>query len=484
MKKQHSVSAILTTGAMTATVALLAGMGLANAQAPVPGPPLSGAGSFPQSFIVPGTNTSLHVGGQIQIDAGYGMDSFGASSSQGAYDNLTPGSVAVEGPGAPGSPSHTNHGTLRFTGDNSKLFTETRTATPYGEMKTYIEFDFNGGVATATTTAGGSSTTKLGDDGTPRLRQAYGTLGPWLFGKAVSNYADLAALADTLDAPVEAGSFMGAGTFRQTQVRYTYLLPAGISLSGSVESAFSAGVIAFDATGHGGAQSNWNNFNAPGVSQRIPAFTGKAMIEQPWGHAAFAAAVMQERFDNDSGAAPFTTGGGGGTAPIATGGHFARWGFQTALTGHLNTIGQDKFTWQAGYGQGAAQYSWALVGPDLGTNYEEGLVCSQQGPSSFNCSEPRVFGFNVGYSHFWTNEWRSGVGLGWDDVSRPNAAGAWTAAGLSKIDHRHYSGSASLFWTPVAGAQFGATYIWYHREVWSGARGNAQRLETQALFRF
>jgi hypothetical protein len=479
MKNQYRSQPSLLAGSLTAGVALLAGMSLAQAQAPAPAPALSGAGSFPQSFIVPGSNTSLHIGGQIQIDADYSFDSFGAGTSVGAYDNLTPGSVGVEGPGAPASPGHANGGVSRFTADNSKLFTETRTPTAYGEMKTYIEFDFNGGVATSTAAAGGSSATKFGDDGTPRLRQAYGTLGNWLFGKAISNYADLAALADTLDAPVEAGNFMGAGTFRETQVRYTYLMPAGISLSGSVESAFTGGIIT-DATGV--TQTNWNNFNAPGYAMKLPAFTGKAQIQQPWGHAAFAVAVMQERFDDTSGAVG---------AALPAGAHFARMGYQLNTSGHLNTIGNDKLTWSLGYGQGAAQYSWALTGPDIGTNYAEGLVCSQVAGVTYACSQPRVIGVNVGYSHFWTSEWRSGIALGWDDVSRPNVAGTWlssTAAplttGLAKIDHRHYSAAASLFWTPIADVQFGATWIWYHREVWSGARGNAQRLETQAVFRF
>ncbi len=188
-------------GGLTAAVALLAGLNVANAQAPAPAPPLSGAGSFPQSFIVPGTNTSLHVGGQIQIDASYGFDTDGPSPTIGAYDNLAPATVGIEGPGmAAPPPNHSNGGVFRFHANNSKLFTETRTPTSYGEMKTYIEFDFQGGQATNTTTAGGSTTTKCCmDDGIPRLRMAYGTLGPWLIGKAASNFVDLAALADTLD---------------------------------------------------------------------------------------------------------------------------------------------------------------------------------------------------------------------------------------------------------------------------------------------
>jgi len=472
-------------GGLTAAVALLAGLNVANAQAPAPAPPLSGAGSFPQSFIVPGTNTSLHVGGQIQIDASYGFDTDGPSPTIGAYDNLAPATVGIEGPGmAAPPPNHSNGGVFRFHANNSKLFTETRTPTSYGEMKTYIEFDFQGGQATNTTTAGGSTTTKCCmDDGIPRLRMAYGTLGPWLIGKAASNFVDLAALADTLDGFVQAGGFMGAGTFRQTQIRYTWLLPNGISAAASIESAVSGGLIA--TTNNGGTATtstalNWNDVNAPGLSQRVPAFVGSAQIQQPWGHAKFAVAIMQERFRNTSVAASFGN--------IPTGTHLKRWGYMLAQSGHYNTFGRDKLTWSISYGQGAAQYSWPLSSPDLGLNFEEGLICSgtsNVNPSaSYVCSEPRVFGVNAGYAHEWTSEWRSGVSFGWDTVSKPNAAGAWGNGSLVKLEHRHWSAGASLFWTPVANVQFGLGYLYYHREVWSGARGSAHRLMTQALFRF
>ncbi|HZT52216.1 MAG TPA: hypothetical protein VFA22_09805, partial [Stellaceae bacterium] len=109
------------------------------------------------------------------------------------------------------------------------------------------------------------------------------------------------------------------------------------------------------------------------------------------------------------------------------------------------------------------------------------------------CSQPRVFGVNAGYDHFWTDEWRSGVSFGYDNVSRPNSAGPWSnfitgaatgSVALSNLEHRHYSAGVSLFWTPVANVQFGLGYLWYHREVWSGARGDANRVMSQALFRF
>ena len=59
-------------GSLTATAALLAGMTGAHAQ----GAP--GAGSYPGSFLIPGTNTSFSVGGYVKADYNY---DFSAMSS-------------------------------------------------------------------------------------------------------------------------------------------------------------------------------------------------------------------------------------------------------------------------------------------------------------------------------------------------------------------------------------------------------------------
>src|SRR5215475_13798755 len=63
--KIRKLSAATALGSLTASVALLTGMQGAHAQ----GAP--GAGSFPGSFLVPGTQTSLKVGGYIKFDYTY-----------------------------------------------------------------------------------------------------------------------------------------------------------------------------------------------------------------------------------------------------------------------------------------------------------------------------------------------------------------------------------------------------------------------------
>src|SRR4029077_3355966 len=70
--KIRKLNAAKALGSLTASVALLAGMHGAHAQ----GAP--GAGSFPGSFLVPGTQTSFKVGGYVKFDYTY---DFGAQQS-------------------------------------------------------------------------------------------------------------------------------------------------------------------------------------------------------------------------------------------------------------------------------------------------------------------------------------------------------------------------------------------------------------------
>jgi len=460
MTKKDKLSRTLAVGGLTAAVALLVGLSEANAQAPAPAPPLSGAGSFPLSFIVPGTNTSLHVGGFVQFDARYQMSSFGGSTSPGADYNIYPGAVAIEGNGVGTAAGHSLHGTLYMTAQSSRVQLETRTPSAYGEVKTFIEFDFSGS-ASASGTAGLTNTTTGATQepsnflDLPRLKQAYGTLGPFAIGQFSSNYADLAAWPDGIFGAVAAGIPDGPGTAFVPQARYTYLLPQGISLSGSVEYNDTGGYIgtsngasplAGGAPGVPAGQApSFNDYNAPGVIGKFPAFTGTAQVQQPWGHTAFHVVVANTDLRNVGGVLGGALGAAGaGTTPpagLSPGGHIQRWGYQTSVTGHINTIGRDKIVFNAEYGQGADGYSWDMQ--NLGLQTIEDLVCSLNGTTtalsqSIVCSQPRNVGGNLQYVHFWNDQWRSAVDVGYATASKPNAAATWIAttpsnAGVSNV---------------------------------------------------
>src|ERR1700741_4482099 len=90
------------TGALAALPFLLGAPDLAQAQT------APGSGSFPNSFLIPGTNTSLRVGGFVKFDAWYDFSVHGDTPAPGGgatgvnvggipLDNNVPGLVNTPG---------------------------------------------------------------------------------------------------------------------------------------------------------------------------------------------------------------------------------------------------------------------------------------------------------------------------------------------------------------------------------------------------
>ncbi|HEV8014130.1 MAG TPA: hypothetical protein VGP48_01290, partial [Stellaceae bacterium] len=149
-----TVRGALALGGLTASVALLVGMGSAQAQmgtgqapSPAVSPTGAGAGSFPQSFLIPGTNTSLSLYGKISMGI---QDNVGSQHTSEATPLPTVGapgmnSLVMEGPGAAGGASNdfrSLHGGLRATAGSTNFAFETRTPTDLGEVKTVMLMDF------------------------------------------------------------------------------------------------------------------------------------------------------------------------------------------------------------------------------------------------------------------------------------------------------------------------------------------------------
>src|SRR5271170_4489341 len=165
------------------------GQALTLGYRPAPTAPSLG-GSFPRSFLIPGTDTSIRVGGFVDITGLYYLQGNNSSnpgtpsSNSGQNGNLV--SIPVgEGfiPGAPNggvvaqSANHSrSNGVYTTSPQQSRLDIETRTPTAWGESRTFFSFDWAGGngfSALSVQQAGGDSLI-------PRLRFAYGTLGGFL----------------------------------------------------------------------------------------------------------------------------------------------------------------------------------------------------------------------------------------------------------------------------------------------------------------
>lgn len=153
-------------------------------------------GDLPRSFKLPGTDTSVQLGGYVRLDAIYDLD-------QDLGDTLF-----VEGVDTSDDDSDAS---FRAHARQSRVFIKTLTPTSLGDATTHLEGDFFGG--------GGNEV--FSNSRGFRLRHAYGTLGGFLAGQTWSNFMHFTAYPTTVDfdGPV------GVSFIRQAQVRYT--LPVG-----------------------------------------------------------------------------------------------------------------------------------------------------------------------------------------------------------------------------------------------------------------
>src|SRR5579864_5776723 len=147
-----------------------------------------GAGSFPGSFLVPGTQTSFKIGGYVKFDYTY---DFGAQQVNGTgtgvpaliqpFGPLDSGVLHINGVTIPvqADEAHHIHGDSQFTAAESRFNIETRTPTSFGELKTFLEGDFSNPNGLHQTAGFKEFTNSNGF----RLRQAYGVLGPFLAGQ-------------------------------------------------------------------------------------------------------------------------------------------------------------------------------------------------------------------------------------------------------------------------------------------------------------
>ena len=158
------------------------------------------AGATKGSFKLPGSNTSVTLGGYVKLDAVYSNPSAGTGTTADLF--LQPNAIAV-GPGA----GDNERNQLKFGARESRMFAKTNTPTSWGDLVTYIEGDFYG--------ADGNES--VSNSSGLRLRHAYGTVGHFLGGQTWTNFMYVPALPETLDF----GGPVGQIFDRQAQVRWT-----------------------------------------------------------------------------------------------------------------------------------------------------------------------------------------------------------------------------------------------------------------------
>jgi hypothetical protein len=408
-----------------------------------------GGGSFPGSFLVPGTNTSLKIGGFAKLAI---MDDLSATTSV-SPDVIAAGNIALRG-----SAVSSNRGNFNFNPRQSSFFFDARTPTSYGELDTFIQADFFG--QNISNSFNGANTRNA------RLVLAYGTLGPLLGGQTLSLWFDGDAIGESVDPTASVGTMNGL-TNRQGTVRYTYVAGGGLSVAAAVEQPSVEGVD----NGLDGANTaiNASATPAPGgantFSQKYPDFVAKGRWDQAWGHIALAG-VLRNQHVQSVGVPAFDDSPG--------------WGGY--LSGHLNTFGKD--TLRAGVMGGQALGHFLS---DMGAS--AGIETNSATGSSTAVTKPLSFGANASYTHWWTDQLRSTVMGGFSKVDVNTSSILTSAAAQNFIDKMHIAETVNLIWSPVPQVDLGIEYTHYTRHV-AGPNetvqsiGQMNRIEAETVFKF
>jgi Porin subfamily len=460
---------------------------------PAAGAPVT-AGSFPRSILIPGTDTSIRIYGQITEIMDYWLSGGPVNGSPqtttvGATGQLE--SVPLLNSGVNKARSN---GIFQTSPRESRIGFETRTPTPFGEARTVMEFDWAGSTAFA---PGGSSPTGVSDSLVPRLRYAYGTLGGLLAGQATSNFSDPDANAEVIDFGGNVGE---PGHVRVPQVRYTMPAYWGTSLSFSAETpetqiatgngleSSDAGAIPTATTtctvaALGTATTCSTSVLTSGVTPLNPAkatapdFTAAWYWPQPWGHVDVSA-VLRPGMD-------MTDGHYFSKQFVGYGGHFG----MDIKPGWFGWA-KDDFILHFTGGEGIGTYLNASTNFSIATNYgAPGAYGSFGGPTTaasaalIRATTTQELGGEIGYQHWWLDNLRSNISGGWESHNGIpiKLVGAAQAASINK---EFFSAHANVIWNPVSFVDVGLEYMWGQRTVLNNTTGTENVLISEFKCRF
>jgi hypothetical protein len=318
-------------------------------------------GASKGSFKLPGSNTSVTLGGYVKLDAVFSNPSAGVDAKGDL--SLDPTTIAV-GPNA----ANNERNQVKFGARESRLFVKTNTPTSMGDLNTHVEFDFYG--------ADGNES--VSNSHGFRLRHAYGTLGNFLAGQTWTNFMNPAALPETVDF----GGPVGQIFDRQAQIRWTQSFGALASGGGG---QWSVGLENPETVVQipGGA-----SFRAD--DDRFPDVTGQLTFNTPRAKISVHGLLRQIRVDS-------------AIAPAAVDQKF---GGALSIAGILATIGKDDFRFTATAGNAIGRYADGFF-PDgvLGTDARIRLA--------------RQWAWFGAYRHYWSDRLRSSLVLSSAGESNP-----------------------------------------------------------------
>lgn len=411
------------------------------------------AGDKPRSWKLPGTNTSMNIGGFVKMSMIWDFSQSGQGSSSATSEGIGTGFYPTVGSAAD---NIHNGGSFQFTARRSRIWFQTWTPTDWGELRTYIEADFAGAGAAA-----GSSTNLL------RLRQAFGTLGPVLIGKTQTLFGGFIGLPELL----HDGAPYAPVALRIEQIRYSHNFGGGLVLNVALESG----------PGTSDAGVTGSSHDVVGISTASAAVAGPFPGPQRWPDIV---ASLQWNFPNGALYGSGMIGqrnvdpGTGGRADTAI-----VWG---ATLGARYEMGRVEIG-----GQGA-------IGSGIGNKYLDGgatafvdsvLVLN----AAANTSDLRpVLGYMVqGYVQVKLTDTIRATGVyGWgmhEVISEGVGTKGAIKTALSPtgaLPQGYWAAFGNILWNPVPQVTLGAEYSFQHSSRYNGPDVQGHRLQFAAIYRF
>jgi hypothetical protein len=304
-------------------------------------------GATPGSFRLPGSATSVSVGGYVKLDAIYSDKSAGVNST--ADQEYEAGAVPV-GPNAGAN----ERNQVKLHARQSRLFVKTATPSAYGDLGTYLEIDL----------FGASGNESVSNSNNLRLRHAYGTLGPVLAGQTWTTLSDPAAYPETLDFGGPAGQIFA----RQAQIRWTQAFKGG-QWSVALENPETVAALP-DGTA----------FRAD--DDRVPDIAANVHFDSARGKYSIAGMLRQLRVD--SGADPASRDG--------------KWGGVLGVNGVVPFADKDDLRFSAYFGNAIGRYSVGF--------FSDAVL-----DSNARLALPDQWLAFAAYRHFWRDNLRSSLVL-------------------------------------------------------------------------
>jgi len=397
------------------------------------------AGDEPGSFKIPGTNTSVKIGGYVKADMIYNVD-------EDLGNSLLASNVVTGATPTKAVPT----GEFNLLAAQTRFNIKTSTPTKLGSLKTTIEGDFEGGAGNE----------RVSNSRHFRLRHAWGQLGHFRFGQTWSNFQNW-----HYGSTVDFGGPSGQIFIRQTQFRYmgdindhmAYSValenPAGLlqtptaaAVAGATAAnpaAFANGAAASAAAASAGARVRGKDI--------FPDVTGRLEWNNGGGGTSATAAVALRFYDF------------GNIAGLKNGGTETGYGFTVGAT---QKFGANKVQLTGTYGDGLGRYL-----------YHGFLNGGTHIAADGSVDTTEEWGATASLGRKWTSKLSTNLIYGITSINLPGNLYPTSNQNLQTVH-------ANLMYTPWDRVSYGLEFQWAHRETQTGKHGDAPRVVFGAKYAF